>query len=158
MRFQRSCAGTVELASDALAHILANRQLGAAATEAGGILLGRLIAGTADMVVDRASGPVLEDIRTRFFFFRARAPAQRAVNEAWHTSNGTSNYLGEWHTHPEDDPSASPVDIGDWRRVIKRARFEQNGLLFIIVGRTTLRVWELLKGEPKPKLLTLLPS
>ena len=52
------------------------------------------------------------------------------------------NYLGEWHTHPEDVPSPSSHDRRDWLRTLDTAQFEQSFLFFIIVGRTSIGVWE----------------
>lgn len=153
MRFQRCGDGVVELSHAAREHLLAHRQLDARATEAGGILLGRLIAGTADIVIDYAKGPTERDRRTRSSFFRARKPAQAAIDTAWTGTNHTLNYLGEWHTHPQDEPEPSTVDQKDWQRTVKRATFEQPSLIFIIVGRRVIRAWELKKSDPVPQLL-----
>lgn len=119
----------------------------AKATEAGGILLGRLIIGGDDVAVDEALRPTREDRRARFAFFRARDPAQRVVNDRWERSNGTTVYLGEWHTHPEDDPTPSSIDVFNWRRIVLSNRFETDFLLFAIVGRRTTRWWEAWKAE-----------
>jgi len=118
------------------------RQRTTDATEAGGILLGRLLVHTNDVVVDKASPPAQEDRRSRFAFWRARRPAQRRVNVAWITSTGTEQYLGEWHSHPEPDPSPSPKDIREWRRVLRRTLQAPSELFFVIVGQSVIRVWE----------------
>lgn len=153
MKFARSQNGIIEVSEAALAHFERHRQLDFSSPEAGGILLGRFIAGTANVVIDVAAGPSQQDKRTRFSFFRAKRPAQQRVTEAWHGSDGTSNYLGEWHTHPEDEPSPSSTDLADWKRIMTQARFEQTGLIFVLVGRRLIRMWELLKSEPSPHLL-----
>lgn len=140
----------IEFSEVALSHLWAHRQFGEGTPEAGGILLGRLIKGSPDTVVDQALGPSAEDRRGRFSFFRARQPAQVLVDQVWQTSGQTLNYLGEWHTHPEDDPSPSCIDRRDWSRITARARFEQPSLLFVIVGRVHLRVWEMPKASSKP--------
>jgi integrative and conjugative element protein (TIGR02256 family) len=110
-------------------------------SEAGGILLGRVFLASGDIVIDHATTPTLEDERSRFRFFRAREPAQRIVDEAWAGSGGYSIYLGEWHTHPEDVPSPSWCDRRNWKRVARTATYEQDVLLFLIVGRARLGVW-----------------
>lgn len=154
MRFLRPKGGVVELAEAALGHLFMHRQLGGGTPEAGGILLGRLIKGSADIIVDHAFGPSPEDRRGRFFFFRAKRPAQTLVDQAWQVSGQTLNYLGEWHTHPEDDPSPSCIDRRDWSRITARAKYEQSALLFVIVGRIHLKVWEVPKTSGKPILLS----
>jgi integrative and conjugative element protein (TIGR02256 family) len=149
LRFSRPAEGVVEFAEGALAHLLMHRQLSKGAPEAGGVLLGRLVKGLPDIIVDHALGPSPQDRRGRFFFFRAKSPAQTLIDQAWQASGQTLNYLGEWHTHPEDDPSPSCIDKRDWSRISARARYEQSSLLFVIVGRKHLRVWEAPKtGKP----------
>src|SRR5437867_1979843 len=107
MRFHRAGAGQLEISDEALAALNSHRQLSDSAAEAGGLLLGRLIAESSDVVVDEATNPSVEDRRGRFFFIRWRVPAQRRVATAWKESGSTRIYLGEWHSHPEDVPSPS---------------------------------------------------
>jgi integrative and conjugative element protein (TIGR02256 family) len=107
-----------------------------------------------DIIIDEVSVPSREDRRTIFAFFRARRPAQKKVNEAWRTSLQTRNYLGEWHTHPEKDPSKpSPKDMADQLRIVNRAKYEQESLFFIIVGTAALRVWEFARERNAPQEL-----
>jgi integrative and conjugative element protein (TIGR02256 family) len=120
-----------------------HRQLDAVATESGGILLGRQILGTDDVIIDEAADPAPGDVRSRFRFVRRAKSAQAVVDAAWQASRGSRNYLGEWHSHPEDVPSPSPADIKNWRKIAQRARFEQTFLLFVIVGKIEISVWEL---------------
>ena len=108
----------------------------------GGVLLGRLIVNTEDVVVDEITKPGPDDIRGRYRFKRSSNSAQPRVVSAWRESTGTKIYLGDWHSHPEDHPSPSSVDRRDWNRVVKRAVYEQDFLLFAIVGRRSIGVWE----------------
>lgn len=156
MRFSRPNGGVVEFSETALAHFSLHRQLDRGIPEAGGILLGRLIKGSPDIIVDQALGPSPEDRRGRFFFFRARRPAQMLIDHAWQTSGQTLNYLGEWHTHPETDPAPSCIDRRDWSRITARAQYEQSSLLFAIVGCVHVRVWEVPRASGKPIPLGLL--
>lgn len=155
MRYRRPDGGILEISALALRSILTERQLGPNAAEAGGVLLGRFIKNTPDVVVDEVTRPGPADRRSRYRFFRAAPPAQRAVDLAWSASGGTVVYLGEWHTHAEDDPKPSCVDRRDWKRIVRRARFEQDSLFFIIAGRVELRVWEVSRAKPVPDLLPL---
>ncbi len=63
--------------------------------EAGGVLLGRHILGTGDIIVDLITAPMPSDRQSRFRFFRARQPHQAAIDRAWRQSGGTCTYLGE---------------------------------------------------------------
>src|SRR5262249_21943365 len=103
-------------------------------------MLGRLILGTSDVIVDAVTSPFTEDKYSRFTFFRSKRRAQQVVDEAWHTSRGTKIYLGDWHTHPEDIPNPSRQDLRNWRKICEAAVYEQKVLLFLIAGRVSIRV------------------
>ncbi|MEP0548074.1 MAG: Mov34/MPN/PAD-1 family protein [Rhodothermales bacterium] len=139
--FARSGGGRVQLGPSALYAIRRHLQLGLDAAEAGGVLLGRYIAGTADVVVDAVTEPMAGDRRSRARFFRHRRGHQLAIKSAWSESGGTSAWLGEWHTHPEPDPSPSFIDRLDWRRKLTVDRYEE-ALFFLIAGTDRLRAWE----------------
>lgn len=142
MKFRRPNGGAIALSKAALIVMNKHRQLETTAAEAGGILLGRFISETNDVLIDEAMTPSQIDQRSRFFFRRARRPAQRRVNAAWAESTYTRNYLGEWHTHPEDNPVPSGQDVRNWRRIGQTAQYEQTYLIFVIVGRKHIQVWE----------------
>ncbi len=110
--------------------------------EAGGVLLGRFVKGTDDVVVDRVTVPMRGDRRTRFGFFRRAKRHQSVADLAWVGSNRSCNYLGGWHTHPEDSPEPSWIDLGDWKRALKKETFDAESLFFAILGLGDLRVWE----------------
>lgn len=150
MRFRRANGGIVEFSGESEAVLGSHRQVRDGDAEAGGILLGRLISSSTNVVIDRVTPPSLHDRRSRFAFFRARRPAQAAVDQAWNESGQVINYLGEWHTHPEDHPSPSCIDKRDWNRIVSKAQFEQDALFFAIIGRVSTRVWEVSKSHPKP--------
>ena len=147
LTFARPRGGKVEFSTTASRTILGNRQTDRRSTESGGLLLGRLVEGTMDVVVDEATEPTAYDRRRRFFFGRVRAPAQKRVDTAWKQSSGTRNYLGEWHTHPEPNPHPSSHDVREWVRVSQEAIYEQDALLFVIVGIEIVGVWEVVKAS-----------
>jgi integrative and conjugative element protein (TIGR02256 family) len=49
----------------------------------------------------------------------------------WEKSQETMDYLGEWHTHPENNPRPSALDLREWRQISKR---RGEPMMFIIVG------------------------
>ena len=120
-------------------------------TEAGGVLLGRHILGTGDIVVDRVTHPMTGDRRGRYFFRRARKRHQKAIDRAWAESEGTCTYLGEWHTHPEAFPTPSPTDRFTWWRKLRSDHFSEP-IFFLIVGTEAVRAWEGQRGR-RPMLL-----
>lgn len=142
MIFRRASGGVLLFAQDVVSTFESFKQAKPEDPEAGGILLGRLLRDSEDVIVDQATPPGESDRRSRTYFVRSLMPAQRKVDAAWASSEGTSNYVGEWHTHPEPHPSPSPHDRRDWRRIAKKARYAQESLFFVIVGTESVRAWE----------------
>lgn len=114
----------------ALQHLGRHRQLTPWATEAGGQLFGTINA--TQVCVTEASGPYAGDERSRFRYRSNPAAAQRAIEDCH--KRGLL-YLGEWHTHAEDHPSASSLDDDAMRSLIASSQLNSNALLMMIVGR-----------------------
>ena len=110
--------------------------------EAGGVLLGRHLLDSHDVVVDEISTPQSGDRRGRFSFFRSYRHEVVAC-QRWLEQERTSAYLGLWHTHPESDPTPSGVDQSDWQQAVSADTFEGDRLFFPIVGTRSIRVWTL---------------
>ena len=121
--------------------------------EAGGILLGREIVGSNDLVVDDATIPMDGDQRTRCSFHRSGPGHQQLILNAWRDSDGTCGYLGEWHTHPEARPEPSIIDRRDWARRLVEDHVEGDVVLFLIVGTEELAVW---MGARRSRVVRLL--
>jgi integrative and conjugative element protein (TIGR02256 family) len=153
VRFTRPKSGRFEIGDAALVQLTAHRQLAPEDPESGGVLLGRLIENSSDVIVDEISTPKPADRCGRFRFLRRRKPAQRHVDKAWAETSSTRVYLGEWHSHPEDVPTPSGHDLQEWERIVNCAKYEQDSLFFIIVGRLEERVWELTKHTGAPVML-----
>jgi integrative and conjugative element protein (TIGR02256 family) len=115
--------------------------------EAGGVLLGRHLLDSSDIVVDEITEPMAGDSRSRFRFRRGQWNHQRRIDEAWLASRGTCVYLGEWHTHPEADPTPSSTDLHDWRRRLRTDAFGGDALYFLILGVRAVRAWEGARGS-----------
>lgn len=108
--------------------------------EAGGVLLGRHLLDSRDVVVDEVSTPQKSDRRRRFAFFRS-SRHEHIARQRWSEQERTSAYLGLWHTHPEPDPNPSSVDCCDWQQAVSGDTFEGDRLFFPIVGTERIRVW-----------------
>lgn len=111
-------------------------------TEAGGVLLGRHLLDSEDIVVDEVTTPQDTDQRSRFSFFRSKKHEMLA-RQQWEKQRNTMAYLGLWHTHPQKDPIPSITDRQDWEQAILRDAFEGEHLFFPIIGTQRIRVWSL---------------
>lgn len=130
LTFTDKHGGLLVIMPSPLDRMLTYRQLGWFSTEAAGVLIGERRG--PHLVVHQISEPGPGDIRRRCFVDRRGAHHQIAVDEAFSSSSGALQYLGEWHTHPEDSPSPSITDLSTWQRHLI-ADDEQMALL--IVGR-----------------------
>ena len=139
--FTRAYGGRLQIASEVATAMRRFVQDQSEKSEAGGVLLGRHLAETSDIVVDEVTIPMRGDRRRRCRFFRARRQHQNAIDEAWERSGGTCTYLGEWHTHPEHSPTPSIVDWASWQ---KKLLFDRHSgvLFFVILGTDEIRAWE----------------
>lgn len=122
-------------------------------TEAGGILLGRYRMPHIEIVT--CSEPMTSDIRTFAGFDRRDRGHQLRALERWKDSGGTITFVGEWHSHPEESPSPSPLDLRTWREAQRSAG--NLPLVFIIRGYTGW--WfGLGTGRREPVQLSCVPS
>ena len=153
LTFARPGGGRLHVGPDALVTVRSYRQTAPDDMEAGGVLLGRYLLGSPDVVVDRVTTPLPGDRRTRTSFYRHHAGHQALIDQAWTESGGRCAWLGEWHTHPEPSPAPSWVDRRDWRRRLKRDVYDEV-LFFLIVGTQSTSAWE---GKP-PRHITLLDN
>jgi integrative and conjugative element protein (TIGR02256 family) len=106
-------------------------------TEAGGILLGTVHEG--GLLVTEASEPTTRDMRRPFLFERLEFRHRALAESRWRASGGTTRYLGEWHTHPQDHPAPSMLDRHEWKQ-LARKRADGRPMLAVIVGRRSLHV------------------
>ncbi|MFA8557609.1 Mov34/MPN/PAD-1 family protein [Xanthomonas campestris] len=112
--------------------------------EAGGLLLGTVHG--VHLLINEATAPTKWDKRFRYLFERTPLGHASIALARWRASHGTVRYLGEWHTHPEDQPTPSSLDRSEWHRLAKE-RKDERPLLAVIVGRKVLHVEMIPAGE-----------
>lgn len=137
-----SNGGYLKIDKEAFQLIGSYKQVKKSDLEAGGIIMGRFIRNSKNIIIDKVTEPAKEDKRSRHSFKRISIEHQIILEDEWVKSDGTCNYLGEWHTHPENNPSPSGVDLKDWKRKLKADIFSSRYLYFIIAGITRLEIWE----------------
>lgn len=119
----------IVLSSSLILRLRRYRQLHFWSREAGGQLFASLSASMIEVV--KCTGPYSGDRRTRHSYRSDANQAQLTINRE--TKSGLY-YVGEWHTHPEPNPSASPADVDAFVKTnhLSNARFEP--LILLIQG------------------------
>lgn len=105
-------------------------QISSFSTEAGGLLIGYK-RGNHFEITD-VTTPYKEDVRSRCFFERKDKKHIKKLEYIHKISLGEKCFLGEWHTHPEQNPKPSSVDLMEWK---KTANHNEETLLFLIIGQ-----------------------
>jgi hypothetical protein len=90
LRFSRPEGQLLVVAEEALLTIKSFQQHGPLSHEAGGMLLGRVLLGSNDMIIDRATTPSPNDKRGRFFSFDH---AVRRKKKLWRLGNNRRGQL-----------------------------------------------------------------
>lgn len=117
--------------------------------ESGGVLLGSVH--ERGLLVTMATTPTHLDRQLRYLFERLPFGHRAVAKRLWRSTGGTTRYIGEWHTHPQDIPTPSAIDLKEWRK-LANVRADKRPLLAVIVGRHTLHV-ELTHGNGRRQLL-----
>jgi integrative and conjugative element protein (TIGR02256 family) len=104
--------------------------------ESGGIILGGKVEGENRYIVKEMTLPSPEDESGPFSFIRNAEPANKLISRAWKESDGTTNYLGEWHTHNEETPRPSFVDKDLIQQVISEKSSLFDCVFMIIIGNS----------------------
>lgn len=107
--------------------------------ESGGIVLG-FVCEDYNIHISKVSLPNRFDNASRYNFERDKHIAQIIVNFEFHNSNGKIIYLGEWHTHPEHNPSPSLVDIKMIKKQYKENKINEDFLILLIQGTEDLYI------------------
>lgn len=118
--------------------------------ESGGVLLGTVH--ERGLLVTVATTPTRLDRQFRYLFERLPFGHRAVARRQWRQSAGTTRYIGEWHTHPQDIPVPSGIDLNEWQKLAKK-RADKRPLLAVIVGRNGLHV-ELVYGNGHRELLS----
>ena len=80
--------------------------------------------------------------------------ANHFIEEDYHQSEHTRFYIGEWHTHPEENPTPSAIDYSSIVDIYQTASLVVSFLFMIIVGTESFHISiyngdKFVKIEPK---------
>ncbi|MGY4509588.1 Mov34/MPN/PAD-1 family protein [Bradyrhizobium sp. USDA 3650] len=113
-----------------LSHFHRHRQTRIWHREAGGLLFSRLALPAIDVCA--ITGPRRTDRGGRYSYWPDERAEQREIDEMF--GRGL-HFVGCWHTHPEDFPSPSLVDVRNISDCVRRSQHALNGFVMVIVGR-----------------------
>ena len=141
----------IKICDEVTKAILKYVQYGRNDTEAGGIIIGRENLGNSNIILEFITEPMGDDIRTRTSYIRKDLGHIEYYNRLYFENNGVYAYYGEWHTHPEDFPNYSIIDLINWNKI---ARHDPKGVQYhLIAGRKAVVIWEMRKKYLRPKVL-----
>ena len=135
------CSQRIVVKPAALAHMAERRQIRWFAREAGGQLFGTL--SQSEVVITKATGPYPGDSRWRYSYRSNPKAAQKAIDE--NAALGLM-YLGEWHTHPEAMPTASPADEATILGLRRKSTLRLSSVVMIIQGTNGLAIHSVGEG------------
>jgi integrative and conjugative element protein (TIGR02256 family) len=98
--------------------------------ESGGQLFCRVSA--SKIIVVEATKPDFKSHRSRFSFGANRDKEQSHINKFFKKG---FHYIGDWHTHPENLPLPSSIDLSEIRSIFTQSNHNLSAMLLVIVGR-----------------------
>ena len=121
----------VVIIPDVIKVFMSYRQLNVTSPESAGVLIGERRG--SHIVIKTVSEPNNNDIRSRFTVNRIGTHHQQKVDQAFIDSKGTSQYVGEWHTHPEDIPTPSGLDFESWNENLNSIKLGHNSAIIYYI-------------------------
>lgn len=128
----------IEITPTVLEKFSRNQQGSFAAPEAGGLLFASI--SSRSIQIASATEPTKSDIRSRFFFKSSRRCAKASIKKAFKEG---LHFVGEWHTHPEPNPTPSKLDLDSMAESFRSSKHQLEHFVMIIVGndKDDMRLW-----------------
>jgi integrative and conjugative element protein (TIGR02256 family) len=120
----------VILTDNALETMHQYRQLHAMSKEAGGQLFAKFHG--SDTIIVEATQPKILDKRSRYGFKPNRMLQRLEIYDRYRKG---LHFVGDWHTHPQDDPSPSNEDIMSMMECFHQSIHNLRAFLIVIMGK-----------------------
>lgn len=105
--------------------------------ESGGIFVGKRLFNGVIMIIDFSKSQI-DDEKSRYKFSKTSKIHQHFADDYFDKSEGFISLVGEWHTHPENIPTTSNIDLQSWDKIIAD---NDEKLFFIIIGLQAGRIY-----------------
>lgn len=139
LRYESKRLGTiVTFSAEVVDHFAEHRQQGKIKTEIGGQLFAKFA--KKEVRVVRTTGPNASDKRGWSWF----KPDQRKQNiEIKQLFGDGLHFVGDWHTHPEREPSPSSWDLESMEDCFNKSRHQLKAFVMVIIGHAnfTQGIW-----------------
>lgn len=129
MKFTNSADIRVIFENEVLELFEQHKQLSQTSLEAGGQLFARF--NEKEVVISKATGPRNGDKRGRFLFWPNRKREQNEIKELFGKGY---HYVGDWHTHPENIPMPSRIDLESINECYNQSHHDLKYFILVIVG------------------------
>ena len=123
--------------------------------EAGGILIGKENISNNNLIIKYCTIPYEKDRRSHYKFIRQDEQHIEFFEKVYDEHKGIYRYVGEWHTHDENMPRYSKMDLDNWRRIYKEVVGDSGTLphYHIVVGKKAFRIWRVTNDLAVPQLV-----
>lgn len=128
----------IKISKSVLDQIYQYRQTSRLSSESGGVLIGRQIISTGNLIIDHCTFPMPLDVCKRTRYLRKDPNHIEFFTTLRQRENNIYAYVGEWHTHPELIPSYSSMDLRNWKRIGKESSMSH---FHLIAGTKAFRIW-----------------
>ena len=143
----------LRLSDDVLRRFCQHRQVKIWQKEAGGQLFAKFDGHLVDVI--EATGPRPTDRRTRTRYEPDKNAEQAEIDLRFPSG---LHFIGDWHTHPEDIPSPSGLNLHSTADSFQRSKHGLDAFLLVIVGRGDFPRALYVSFQDKRTLHTLCPS
>jgi len=109
--------------------------------EACGVLIGNHKINGNIIYLKFATIPQTNDLRRKHSFKLDSSSHQSILDKHFLISKYEDVYIGTWHTHPEDNPKPSKIDIIDWKKQYKANHQLFDKMIFAIIGIRNTNFW-----------------
>ena len=99
--------------------------------ETGGIIIGYYDELRQNAVITEFTKPPEDSKAARFRFYRGIKGLKSLLQQCWKEQN---YYLGEWHLHPNSNPTPSAADIAQMKKIAQDKNFNCKEPILMILG------------------------
>ncbi len=108
--------------------------------ETGGILIGSYSKSLDCAAVELVTGPPKDSKRGRTWFKRGVQGLRKLLENYWKRNRF---YVGEWHFHPNGEPSPSNTDKNQLKAICKSKDYDCSAPVLVIVGGKLPEDWNI---------------